>query len=81
MSHDGSKRETGIEPVTIRAAIERSTTELPARRALPATSPYHKHPLHAIHCFHDRMYLTPEQLRLQRTPQVFRSYLADARAE
>ena len=27
-----NKRETGIEPATIRAAIERSTTELPARR-------------------------------------------------
>ena len=26
-----TKRGTGIEPVTIRAAIERSTTELPAR--------------------------------------------------
>ena len=25
------KRRTGIEPVTIRAAIERSTTELPAQ--------------------------------------------------
>lgn len=27
-----SKRETGFEPVTLRAAIESSTTELPARR-------------------------------------------------
>lgn len=26
------KRETGFEPVTLRAAIESSTTELPARR-------------------------------------------------
>ena len=33
-SVDGSKskRETGFEPVTLRAAIESSTTELPARR-------------------------------------------------
>ena len=28
------KRRTGIEPVTIRAAIERSTTELPPRSVL-----------------------------------------------
>ena len=35
-SGDGKnkKRGTGIEPVTLRAAIERSTTELPARRIL-----------------------------------------------
>ena len=33
-----TKRGTGIEPVTIRAAIERSTTELPARPVAPIPS-------------------------------------------
>uniref|UniRef100_M4C659 Uncharacterized protein n=1 Tax=Hyaloperonospora arabidopsidis (strain Emoy2) TaxID=559515 RepID=M4C659_HYAAE len=37
-----NKRETGIEPATIRAAIERSTTELPARRKDINTHSAHK---------------------------------------
>ena len=41
MLHD-TKRGTGIEPVTIRAAIERSTTELPARRTLFTTAQLNK---------------------------------------
>ena len=40
-SRSNKKRETGIEPVTIRAAIERSTTELPAHTYVHANCNYY----------------------------------------
>ena len=52
-----SKRETGFEPVTLRAAIESSTTELPARRKqtfhrqkqTPLERPNQNHHQHTTH--------------------------------
>ena len=40
-TRSGNKRETGIEPVTIRAAIEHSTTDLPVHTHLHAHCTYH----------------------------------------
>jgi hypothetical protein len=50
---NNKKRGTGIEPVTLRAAIERSTTELPAHRTIPTPHDISQKRLYCVRHFID----------------------------